>query len=147
MAEHIERSVAIAKLTALEVTEPNATMADAKRVLADIPGAKVVSLHDIYRVIAGHNYYHGDRILAALSCIAEGKEVNPVRPTDTVLVVYGQWEWFDEETGTPLTGYEREWGWRCSHCKQELPDDYDDPDCRPTLNYCSNCGAKMNENS
>ena len=42
MAEYIERSVAIAKLTALEVTEPNATMADAKRVLADIPAANVV---------------------------------------------------------------------------------------------------------
>ena len=42
MAEYIERSVAIAKLTTLEVTEPNATMADAKRVLADIPAADVV---------------------------------------------------------------------------------------------------------
>nr|DAP96390.1 MAG TPA: DNA-directed RNA polymerase [Caudoviricetes sp.] len=41
MAEYIERSVAIAKLTALEVTEPNATMADVKRVLADIPAADV----------------------------------------------------------------------------------------------------------
>lgn len=41
MAEYIERSVAIAKFTALEVTEPNATMADAKRVLEDIPAADV----------------------------------------------------------------------------------------------------------
>lgn len=37
MAEYINRRTAIAKLTALEVTEPNATMADAKRVLADMP--------------------------------------------------------------------------------------------------------------
>lgn len=35
MSKYIDRSVAIARLTALEVTEPNATMADAKRVLAD----------------------------------------------------------------------------------------------------------------
>ena len=42
MAEYIERSVAIANLTALEVTEPNVTMADAKRVLADIHAADVV---------------------------------------------------------------------------------------------------------
>lgn len=42
MDEYINRGTAIAKLTALEVTEPNATMADAKRVLADIPGADVV---------------------------------------------------------------------------------------------------------
>lgn len=41
MAEHIKRETAIAKLTELEVTEPNATMTDAKRVLADIPAADV----------------------------------------------------------------------------------------------------------
>lgn len=87
MSKYIDRSVAIARLTALEVTEPNATMADAKRVLADMPCAEAVSLHDIYRVIAGHSYYYGDRILAALTCIAEGKEVNPVLPTDLVPVV------------------------------------------------------------
>lgn len=87
MDESIERKVAIAKLTDLEVIEPNATIADAKRLLADMPGAKAVSLHDIYRVIAGHSYYHGDRILAALTCIVEGKEVNPIRPADVVPVV------------------------------------------------------------
>lgn len=53
------------------------------------------------------------------------------------------WEWFDEDTGTPITGHEREWGWRCSRCKHELPDDYDDPDYRPMLDYCPYCGAKM----
>ena len=90
MSEYINKETAIVKLTALEVIEPNATMTDAKRVLADIPNVKVVSLHDIYRVIAGHNYYHGDRILAALTCIAEGKEVNPVRPTNLAPVVYGK---------------------------------------------------------
>lgn len=86
MTEYINKETAIVKLTALEVIEPNATMTDAKRVLADIPNVKVVSLHDIYRVIAGHNYYHGDRILSALSCITEGKEVNPVRPSDLVFL-------------------------------------------------------------
>lgn len=55
--------------------------------LDEIPAVKAVSLHDIYRVIAGHSYYHGDRILAALTCIAEGKEVNPVRPADVAPVV------------------------------------------------------------
>lgn len=86
MAEYINKETAIAKLTALEVIEPNATMTDAKRVLADIPNVKVVSLHDIYRVIAGHSYYHGDRILSALTCIAEGKEVNSVQPSDLVFL-------------------------------------------------------------
>lgn len=66
---------------------------------------------------------------------------------DVAPVVHGQWEWFDEDTGTPITGYEREWGWRCTHCKEELPDDYDDPDCQPKFKYCHNCGAKMDGDS
>ena len=41
MAEYIERETAIAKLTALEVTEPSATMIDAKRLLAEMPVADV----------------------------------------------------------------------------------------------------------
>lgn len=62
---------------------------------------------------------------------------------DVAPVVHGQWEWFDEETGTPITGHKREWGWRCPNCKEELPDNYDDPDCRPEIRHCPNCGAKM----
>ena len=42
MAEYINRETAIAKLTALEVTEPNSTMTDAKRVLADMQTEDVV---------------------------------------------------------------------------------------------------------
>lgn len=41
MAEYIERGTAIAKLTALEITEPSATMADARRLLAEMPSADV----------------------------------------------------------------------------------------------------------
>lgn len=41
MAKYVDCSVAVARLTALEVAEPNATMADAKRVLADTPTADV----------------------------------------------------------------------------------------------------------
>lgn len=74
-------------------------------------------------------------IAAGLLRVAPAADVAPV--------VHGRWEWFDEETGTPSTGYEREWGWRCSHCKEELPDDYDDPDDRPAFRFCYNCGAKM----
>ena len=42
--EYILRSIAIAKLTALEVTDPFATIADAKRVLADMDAADVVKV-------------------------------------------------------------------------------------------------------
>lgn len=41
MAEYIDKGTAIAKLTTLEVTEPNATMTSAKRLLADMPAADV----------------------------------------------------------------------------------------------------------
>lgn len=34
-----------------------------------------VHIDDIYRLISGHSNYHGDNILAALTCLAEGKEV------------------------------------------------------------------------
>ena len=42
--EYILRSIAIAKLTALEVTNPFATIADAKRVLADMAAADVAKM-------------------------------------------------------------------------------------------------------
>ena len=129
MTECIERRTAISKLTALEVIEPSATMTDAKRVLADMPAAKAVSLHDIYRVIAGHSYYHGDRILAALSCIAEGKEVNPVRPADVAPVVHTRW--------AHLGGDE----WCCPVCGFVITTEgsWD----KPTKKYCEDCGAMM----
>lgn len=41
MDEYIERRTAISKLIALEVIEPNATMEDARRLLADMPAADV----------------------------------------------------------------------------------------------------------
>ena len=136
MAEYINKETAIAKLTELEVTKPNATMADVKRVLTDMSNAKVVSLHDIYRVIAGHNYYHGDHILAALTCIAEGKEVNPVRPTNLAPVVYGKW----------IVRFDSPYNRRrcyCSHCGKHngvggIAQNQEKP-------YCPNCGAKIDE--
>lgn len=41
MAEYIDRGTTIAKLTALDVIKPNATMVGAKRLLAEIPTADV----------------------------------------------------------------------------------------------------------
>ena len=100
----------------------------AEQLLDEIPAAKAVSLHDIYRVIAGHSYYHGDRILAALTCIVEGKEVNPVRPADVALVVYGR-RVTHYRSGTPVAkGY-------VSMCCDMWNN--------RKSNYCPNCGAKM----
>ena len=125
MDDYIKREAAIAYIREQseewqkafeELGGESGIYADAYNDLAEnfygIPAAKVVSLHDIYRVIAGHSYYHGDRILAALTCIAEGKKVNPVRPSDVAPVVYGRWEQV------------KEWAtkakYRCSVCGREI---------------------------
>lgn len=44
MSDYINRDIAIARLTALEVKNPIATMRDAKRVLADMPAADAVEV-------------------------------------------------------------------------------------------------------
>lgn len=105
-----------------------------KNSINTIPTAKAVSLHDIYRVISGHSYYHGDSILAALSCIVEEKEVNPIRPADVAPVVHGKWEYIPQTLNTlsqlkcPFCGW-----WSL------------DPSIDGAYNYCPNCGAKMDE--
>lgn len=53
MDEYIERRTAISKLIALEVIEPNATMEDARRLLADMPAA------DVAPVVHGHKVDDG----------------------------------------------------------------------------------------
>lgn len=76
-----------------------------------------------------------DTVASDLKHAIPTADVQPVR--------HAEWEWFDELNGSPLEGQDRDWGWRCSHCKTELPDDYDDPDCKPEMKYCHECGAKM----
>lgn len=81
MAEYIERWVAIAKLTALEVTKSNSTMADVRRVLADMPAADVTPVvhgrwDDIpnkYMAVASKDgAYHGNATVCSVC-----HEVNP----------------------------------------------------------------------
>lgn len=55
MAKYIDQSVAIARLTHLEVTDPTATMVDAKRVLADTLPA------DVAPVVHGRFVHIGPR--------------------------------------------------------------------------------------
>lgn len=56
MAEYIDRGVAIARLTALEVTNKIATLTDAKRRLADMPAA------DVAPVVHGRFVHNGPRL-------------------------------------------------------------------------------------
>ena len=96
-------------------------------LVEDAPTVRAVPLSEIYRVIAGHSNYHGDSVLAALTCIAEGKDVKPVRSlyaANTVEVKHGRWILQDG-------------GHRCSNC--DIKAVY----TGIKLNYCPNCGAKM----
>lgn len=49
----------------------------------ELPGIPAVPLRDIYKLVAGHSNYSGDSILAALTCVAEGKEVKSIKPIET----------------------------------------------------------------
>lgn len=71
--------------------------------------------------------------------------IDALRPVSREQVWRGEWEWYDEEVGSPLEGIEREWGWRCSKCKVVLPDDFDDPDNPPAMRFCQWCGAPMTD--
>ena len=75
------------------------------------------------------------------------KALQAFRPVsrEKVEKMRGEWEWFDETVGTPIDGYEREWGWRCSKCKSVLPDEFDNPDDSPTMRFCQWCGAPMTD--
>lgn len=69
--------------------------------------------------------------------------LRPISREQVEKVWKGEWEWYDEEVGSPLEGIEREWGWQCSKCKVVLPDDFDDPDNPPAMRFCQWCGAPM----
>ena len=71
--------------------------------------------------------------------------LRPVSREQVEKVWRGEWEWYDEEVGSPLDGIERDWGWRCSKCKVVLPDDFDDPDNPPAMRFCQGCGAPMTD--
>jgi hypothetical protein len=61
----------------------------------------------------------------------------------------GEWEWFEEwSPSTPEHPSEcYDCGWRCGRCKTALEDVvggyWDDPEKKPNLNFCPECGAKM----
>ena len=90
---------------------------------------KSVSLSEIYRVIAGHSNYHGDSILAAFTCIAEGKEVSPIKPIETVEPVRGEW--------AHIGGDE----WCCSNCGHVISTEGSWE--KPEKKFCEECGCDM----
>lgn len=110
------------------------TLLTATNILDCQPTIEAVPLADIYRVIAGHSNYHGDAILAALTCIAEGKQVNPVKPIESDSERHGRW----------VNGI-------CTACNfdmRELTDGENDLEqwvWDEGFDYCPNCRAKMDK--
>ena len=86
--------------------------------------------------------YKPTEVEAAKMAIAA---LRPVSRERVEKVWRGEWEWYDEEVGSPLEGIERDWGWRCSKCKVVLPDDFDDPDNPPAMRFCQWCGSPMTD--
>ena len=85
MAEYIDRGIAIAKLTALEVTERNATMTSAKRMLAYMPAADVAQVvHGRWLNITRFN--DGERIIATCSRCKDRGDIRTIRTE------FGIWE-------------------------------------------------------
>lgn len=66
MAEYIERGMAIAKLTALEIAEPCATLTDARWLLADMPAADVAPIVRCEKCM-----YHTDELPGVVYCSHE----------------------------------------------------------------------------
>lgn len=75
--------------------------------------------------------------------------IDNIPTADVVPIRHGRWEWFEEWSySTPEHSAEcDDCGWRCSECKTALEDMvngyYDDPYEMPQLNYCPNCGVRM----
>lgn len=70
-------------------------------------------------------------------------EIDEAPTADVQEVKHGKWEWYEEKCGNPIDGQDREWGWRCSACKDTLNDEYDDPDRPPRFSFCHSCGSDM----
>lgn len=90
MAEYIDRGTAIAKLTALEVIEPNATMADAKRLLADMPAADVAPV--VHGRIVGS--LEDGRYRRRFSCCGE----------DATMITHWTWPKYCPSCGAKIDG-------------------------------------------
>lgn len=85
-------------------------------------------------------------LIEAYSAIDDLMEIPPA---DVAPVRHGRWEWF-EDWNPSTTDHPAECndcGWRCSECKAALEDAvggyWDNPFVKPKLNYCPNCGCKM----
>ena len=138
MAEYIEREALYEEIKSLSVFlgGDNVFNKTAKetvlKIINEKPTADVVEIDKFASKIAGHSYYHGDKILARLYCLKEGQKIEEsIEPADVVEVVHGEW-------------INKNWLYRCSECDSVCPYDIEaDVYDLWTCHYCPNCGAKM----
>lgn len=117
MAEYIEREAAIAKLTALEVTEPSATMTDAKRLLADMPAVDVEKMSDGYHTFA--DLYEQRLILSAALAKNNPHAWKSKRHEDGSVPFGGGWFIMGFDTGEGCYTYHYELkDWDLFQCKE-----------------------------
>lgn len=117
MAEYIEREAAIAKLTALEVTNPSATMTDAKRLLADMPAADVEKMSDGYHTFA--DLYEQRLILSAALAKNNPHAWKSKRHEDGSVPFGGGWFIMGFDTGEGCYTYHYELkDWDLFQCKE-----------------------------
>lgn len=117
MDEYIERGTAIAKLTALEVTEPSATMTDAKRLIADMPSVDVEKMSDGYHTFA--DLYEQRLILSAALAKNNPYAWKSKRHEDGSVPFGGGWfiMGFDTDEGCYTYHYELK-DWDLFQCKE-----------------------------
>lgn len=117
MTEYIERGTAIAKLTALEVAEPSATMADAKRLLADMPAVDVEKMSDGYHTF--DDLYEQRLILSAALAKNNPHAWKSKRHEDGSVPFGGGWfiMGFDTDEGCYTYHYELK-DWDLFQCKE-----------------------------
>lgn len=169
MAKYIECGTAIAKLTALEVTEPSATITDAKRMLADMPAVDVEKMSDGYHTFA--DLYEQRLILSAALAKNNPHAWKSKRHADGS-IPFG-WGWFimgfDTDEGCYTYHYElKDWDlFQCKELEKGKPwDGHTSKDVRRLLSIpaadvapvvhgrwlraddfviCSRCEAEMNQ--
>lgn len=146
MAEYIERGTAIAKLTALEVAEPSATMADAKRLLADMPAVDVEEMSDGYHTF--DDLYEQRLILSAALAKNNPHAWKSKRHEDGSVPFGGGWfiMGFDTDEGCYTYHYElKDWDlFQCEELDKGKPwDGHTSKDVRRLLSIPAADGAPV----
>lgn len=110
------------------------------KVLTEAPEVNIVKsfAQEVCRGIAGHSYYHGDKILCRVKCLAEGKECEgSVTPADVIDITPNSGDsWIEHLMFTDEGAYAGSY-YECPRCGFE--DCYDLED----MNFCPKCSKRL----